>query len=347
MGEKMNLYLPNGFLNVDELINAPEPFVFVHGGRGVGKTYGALKAALKHKFIYTRRLQSELDVINKPEYMPFKALMADDPGLHIGINSISKYNAAFYNQAETEAGWVNAGSPIGYTAALSTFANIRGFDASDVDLWIYDEFIPEAHVRPIKEEGKAFLNAYETINRNRELKGGKPLKVICLANSNRLANPIYVELDLVSVAERMKRRGKNFYRDAKTGILMVDPFDSPISEAKSETALYKLANRDSDFYNMSIGNVFDDLELSSVSPANLKEFKPLVTVGDITIYKHKTSGEYYGSRHRSGNPPVYSPRGTDGARFKRDYGKLWVKYLENKLKFEDYATEALFNVYWD
>jgi hypothetical protein len=40
--------------------------------------------------------------------------------------------------------------PIGYTCALSTLSNMRGFDASDIQLLICDEFIPEKHERLLK-----------------------------------------------------------------------------------------------------------------------------------------------------------------------------------------------------
>jgi hypothetical protein len=157
------------------------------------------------KFIYMRRTQSQADLINKPEFSPFKSLN-NDFGWKIGTDSISKYNAGFYQQIESDDRLVCTGAPLGFTAALSTISNIRGFDASDVELQIYDEFIPEKHERPIKNEGAAFLNAYETINRNRELKGRKPLQCICLANANDLANPIFMELRLVRKAEQMRRK---------------------------------------------------------------------------------------------------------------------------------------------
>ena len=344
----MSLYLDNGYINIGELLQRPEPFIFIHGGRGVGKTYGALVEALRleGKFLFSRRLQSELDVVSNQKYMPFNALMEKDPELHIGVASISKYNRAFYRQVKAEEGYVNSGEPIGYTAALSTFANIRGFNASDVVLWIYDEFIPEAHVRPIKQEGTAFLNAYETINRNRELEGKPALKVLCMSNSNRLANPIYIELDLVSMAERMKKAGANIATDRKRGVVMVDPWDSPIAEAKAETALYKLANKSSEFYEMAIGNTFSDLEQARTGARNLKEYRPLVTIGDVTIYRHKAGSEYYGTRHRSGTPPTYQASGVELSRFKRDYPRLWELYLRNKITFEDYMAEALFNSYY-
>jgi hypothetical protein len=37
------LYLDNGYVNMDYLMDLPYPFIIVCGARGTGKTYGALK----------------------------------------------------------------------------------------------------------------------------------------------------------------------------------------------------------------------------------------------------------------------------------------------------------------
>ena len=147
-----------------------------------------------------RRTQAQADLINKSDFSPFKPV-CDDKHIEITTAPVSKYNAKFIKDEVV----------IGYTCALSTIANMRGFDASDVKLLIYDEFIPERHERPIKSEGSAFLNAYETMNRNRELKGKRPLTVLCLANAFDIANPIFLELGLVGIAEKMKQNGLRFH----------------------------------------------------------------------------------------------------------------------------------------
>ena len=196
----MKLYQDNGYVNIRGIIELGLPFNFVVGGRGTGKTYTALKTVKEDaiKFFFMRRTQAQADLINKPEFSPFKALNSDE-GWEVITKAVSKYNAAFYNGVEN----LPQGEPIGYTGALSTMSNVRGFDAQEVKILIYDEFIPERHERPIKNEGSALLNAYETINRNRELKGHPPLQLLCLANANDLSNPIFLELGLVKKAEQI------------------------------------------------------------------------------------------------------------------------------------------------
>ena len=179
-----------------------------------------------------------------------------------------------------------------------------GFDASDVDLIIFDEFIPEAHERPIKNEAAALFNAYETINRNRELDGAAPCQLLCLANANDLGNPVFLELGLVRKAESMRRKGQEVYIDPKRGICMIILQKSPISREKTATALYKLA-KDGEYSQMAIGNTFAGAGENRIHSIPLQQLVPVVTVGELTAYRIKGQKDYYFCTHPSGNPPHY------------------------------------------
>lgn len=294
-----NLYLKSGYLNIPYILRFPVPFIFCVGGRGTGKTYGALKYVLEsgEKFIYMRRTQSQSDLINKPDFSPFKSV-ARDMGIDIISEPVTKYNAAFYRGTRADDKVVPDGAPIGYTLALSTVSNLRGFDMTDCTLLIYDEFIPEKHERPLKNEAAALFNAYETINRNRELSGSAPLKVLCLANANDINNPIFAELGIVDKVYSMQRKKQTVSINEPRGYAVVLLSDSPISDRKRETALYKLTSG-SDFEEMAIDNSYG-VDFERRKNINLLEYIPLCTVEGITIYKHKSETRYYCTTHRSG-----------------------------------------------
>ena len=337
----MKIYQNSGYIDIRAILSLGLPFNFVVGGRATGKTYTSLETVIedKIKFMYMRRTQSQADLINKPDFSPFKSLNRDF-GWNIGTESISKYNAAFYNQEEQDGRMVSFGSPIGYTSALSTLSNMRGFDASDLELWIYDEFIPEKHERPLKNEGAAYLNAYETINRNRELLGKKPLQSICFANANDLANPIFMELHLVRKAEQMRRKKQEIYIDKERGIGMFILDRSPISQQKKTTALYRLTSG-SNFEKMSIQNDFSGEEVGRIASKPIAEYKPIVAVGEIIIYEHKSNRSFYISTHKTGSPPTYGSGEAERARFRRIYSWVWDEYMENNIEFEEYLCEIL------
>ena len=332
---KNNIYLESGYLDIAAILKFNKPFTFIVGGRGIGKTYGVLKYALEHdiKIMLMRRTQAQIDLINKPDYSPYKSIALDED-LDIYVRSVSKYSSAIYMDDKI----------IGYTCALSTIANIRGFDASDIKWLVFDEFIHEPHEKAIKGEGAAFLNAYETINRNRELKGQAPLQSFCLANAFDIGNPIFMEMGLVNTAARMQRDNKEIYTNNK-GICLIMPDNSPISEAKANTALYR-ATQNTTFGQMALANEFAYNPDDGIRQRPLKEHRPIVTVGGITIYKHRSDNTYYITEQDAGSVNKYNTDTVDLKRFLKKYGiQLYNAYMANRVFFENMLTKQLFELY--
>lgn len=316
------------------------PFIFCYGGRGTGKTFGALEYARQHyfdtgeRFILLRRLQSQIDLINKPEYSPFKAVDSFRGWEETTTKSVSKYTSGFYVGEDC----------IGYTAALSTFANMRGFDASDCSMIIYDEFIPEAHERPLKHELSALLNAYETVNRNRELNGKKAVQMLALANANNLGNPIFDGLGLVDIVEKMEQKGKSWRELPERGILLVRLDASRISAAKSDTALYRLA-RGTEFEAMSIANRFAAVDSWPVRSMPLAEYRPIARLGDLCFYRHKSRVEYYISDKISGSPPAFADTKMDLEKFVQRYGWIADQAINGRCLFSSTGVKVRFMGY--
>lgn len=335
----MKLYDKQGWLDWESIWPATQPYVFATGGRGIGKTFGALKYAIDHniKFILMRRTQKQVKMIKRDELNPFKALERK-----LG----TKYAMEFFSIGEdvTQVRKLGGEEPIGLIIPLTTISSIRGFDASDVDALIYDEFIPELHERKITDEGSAFLNAIETIARNRELEGRKPLKVICLSNSNLLANPLYIELRLVNKVYQMVKKEQEFSHLPDRKLSIIHVLHSPISDAKKETSLYKLAG-DSSFTEMALDNAFTEVDDTQVRTQSLAEYKPLVAVGELCIYRHKSKLLYYVTEHMSGNPLTYGSSATELKRFNRDFMFLKLSYLARHIFFQDYILLSLFEAY--
>lgn len=325
-------------MNFDTVINSGQPFIFCVGGRGTGKTYGALKYVLDNniKFIYMRRTQAQVDIITKPEFSPFKAICGDTE-YNIVCKSITKYNSGFYNGVYGDDGLIyTEGEPLGYTVALSTVSNLRGFDMSDVDILIYDEFIAERHERPLKDEASALFNCYETINRNREIKGKRPLILLCLANANNLQNPIFSALNLIDKSVKMARTGKEFSIMQSRGIALYILRQSPISKQKSTTALYKTVG-EGDFYNMAIGNQFDD-DIQQKIRINIREYTPVVQVADLIIYSHKSRTQFYVTHFKSGSCKEVTEKA-----FKMTYLKTFVSAEAQELiLYDNYEVQTKF-----
>ena len=344
----MGIYLDNGYLDYKKILSYKVPYNFMVGGRGIGKTYGALKYMVENdiKFVFMRRTQTQLDVVRNEKYHPFKKLN-EDLGWDIHPITLTKYSSGLYHCEQDKNGkWQpkEGTEPVGLMLALSTISNVRGFDATDRDVLIYDEFIPERHERPIKDEATAFFNAIETIQRNRELEGKEPLTVLCLANANELTNPLFIELRLVKRAMALIRKGIEFDIDRSRDCALYLFRDSKISEQKKNTALYRLT-KGTTFQAMSIDNNFEDLVGVKVSSKNLQEYKPVCCIGEICIYKHKSNKTYYVSMHKMGAPEEFTISEADVMRFRRKYTYLMDAYLFDNIDFEEYTCETLFRKY--
>lgn len=338
---KNDLYLESGYLNVDYIMSLDYPFTFIIGARGVGKTYGVLEYIYenKEKYIHLRRTQVQADLLSSSAFQPYKQLCSDK-GWNIGVNSVAK-NVSGIAEIEDDI----FKDYFGYICALSTFSNLRGFDASDVNIIFYDEFIPETTAKPIRSEYETLLNVYETVNRNRELKGCKPVKLICCANSNTIDNPYFIGLGVINKIASMQSKGRMIYKDDSRGLLIINLSKSPISQKKKNTALYRLSDN-TDFGQMALENLYAGTDMSTISRERLIEYRPKVNVGEITIYLHKSKRVYYATTHKSGSPVAFSTSTDDLERYRNAYRKIFMcAYYEDRFLFEDAVSQVLFKRY--
>lgn len=338
------------FINIFDYKDGAYPFQIFIGGRGTGKTYSALNGALdkdvvKDNFIYMRRTGAELELLLDDEKKgeganPFKPINKDRK-TNIGFRAINKNIAGIYQRSEDENGkLIHSGSPIGYGLALSTIASIRGLDFSDCSDWFYDEFIPERHVRKLREECEALLNAYETINRNREFFNAPPINLWLLANSNDIYNPIFVGLGIVADVERMLRKGKAhlYIKDRGLAIHILPPAKSFVDK-KKQTALYKLT-KGTRFYDMALENKFAYNDFSLIGYQNLKGYTPVCQVNDAFIYKKKGEPFIYVSYAPSKCPKYRTAERQDEIRFRQEQGVLIYPYfVSGRIMFESYALK--------
>ena len=263
------------------------PIKIIIGPRGCGKTYSVLdylveKSSEESKCMYIRRDGTEIDGCSTQYGNPFKKLNADK-GYDVGPFQISKFSGFGIGHLDEDNKPTEC---IGYGVALSTFANTRSQDYSDVDRIFFEEFIPEKHKRRIKGEGPALLNLYETINRNRELFGEEPVELIMCANGIDLASPILMEFGISSVIAKMLRNDQHKLTipERKIYIELVDATE--ISDMKSQTVLYQLAN--DDFKEDALETKFRSADLEYIrTNVNLRSYKPEFSFGDYVFFLNK------------------------------------------------------------
>ena len=120
------IYTDAGWVNWDYILSQPASFISVVGARGVGKTYGIFKKLITEgkKFIYLRRLKSQLDQCGKAEGNPFKKINDDTSR---DIKPFPSGGIISFKEVDKN------GSLAAVGVALSVVANIRGIDFSDSD----------------------------------------------------------------------------------------------------------------------------------------------------------------------------------------------------------------------
>lgn len=340
------------YRNIYDYRDRRYPFQIFTGGRGIGKTYSALKGSLfgecEGKFIFTRRTGTEMELLSDTKKgdegaNPFKKINANE-GCNVGLLPIIKNLYGVYNREEDkESGKLShIGAPIGYGTALSTISSIRGVDFSDCTDWIYDEFIKEAHVKAMKSECDAFLNAYETMNRNREMEGLPPLYAWLLSNSNDIYNPIFVGLGLVNTIEKMVTKGQTdlYIRERGLAIHLL-PATDEFMEKKAKTAIAKLT-KGSAFYDMAFSNKFAYNDFSLIGYRNLTGYRPICSIGTATFYMKKGEREIYVSYAKAKCPTYKAENQQDVMAFKQRFGIMFEPYFVNgSITFESYELKAI------
>lgn len=330
------IYTNAGWVNWDYIISQGAVFNMIVGARGTGKTYGIMRWLIEHgkPFLYLRRLKTQLDICCKPTGNPFKKLNQD---MNRTINPYTVGGNVEFRDGD------KTGDIIAVGVALSTVATIRGIDFSEYEYIVFDEAIPMTGEKPIKQEFDVFLNFYETVNRNRELIGQKPVKCFMLGNANKLSNPYFTGWHFMKTALRMIAGKQMVYRTNDGTRLMILLTDSPISMAKSETALYQ--NADKNFIQMALDNSFRT-DATNIHSEPLKEYYHIVSIGEIGIYRHKSEKRYYVSGKTQS--PCYDDFGISLKMFRNDYMIIRAHYMINKnVIFEDYESELLFREYFD
>lgn len=328
------IYTEEGWINWDYIIKQGAAFNMVVGARGVGKTYGLMKYCIEHNrpFIYLRRLKSQLEQCATNSGNPFKKLNAD---LEMDIRPKGSQGGVLFSQD---------GTVYALGVALSTVANVRGFDYSDYDLILFDEAIASDGERPIQHEFNAFLNFYETVNRNRELSGNRPVQCVLLGNANRLTNPYFSGWHFMKTALNMIHGKQMVWRSCDGSRLMIMLCDSAISARKRDTVLYK--NASDGFLNMALDNAFRT-DGTNIRSMPLREFNHIVSIGDIGIFKHKSDRIYYVS-FTTNHDNSYDSYGIGLKMFQQDFYSLKLFYLVQKIVyFENYECELIFREMFD
>lgn len=189
------------------------------GGRGIGKTTGIVKQALRRyatygdEFIYCRRYKTEI-----AKSKDLLSLVVNDPTSTKGVgNGIFQYT---YDKHR-----------LGYGAALSMQASYKsGMDFSKVTTFIYDEALIEAGgtMRYLTNEINELLEFISTMARSRT-----NYRVFVLSNNVDLFNPYFAYFNLPKFSTSYMDKDRGLYAE-------IIPTKEALLKIEEKTPLYRL-----------------------------------------------------------------------------------------------------------
>lgn len=334
----MNIYNENGYLNAPEIANTGAWLIVIISARQrFGKTYNVLKYMLDQnlKHILLRRSTSEFNSITASELLnPYKAF---EPGYHVGLFPRAGM-ATIADYTKDGNGKILQGEERGVLMSLPQVAHVRGFNGGLFSDIVFDEFIPEKGVYRRTTEGEALLNAYVTINGNREHQNRPPTRLWLLANANDINSPILDALNLTDDVIQLQKSPKEYI--LKNGVLIIIPKGNSAADSRSETALNRQIRKDSEFYQMAVENMFSYDQNPLIANYSIKHMTPLFSYDNL-MYAWENEKMIYICRAKHNADPYQ--RGSWGAgQLAANY--LWIKryYYEGLIMFSDLRLLALF-----
>lgn len=180
--------MPSSYYDFGPLISRNAVYNFVVGARGVGKTYGAKRKAIRDflkqgdQFVYLRRYNTELKSVKNT----FIADIAHEFPQQVW--KVQGEELQTRPVGDDKAPW----QTMCYFVALSKAQQKKSVSYPRVKTIIFDEFIIERGVlHYITGEAKVFNDFYSTVDRYKD-----KTRVYFLANSVSIMNPYFIEWDI-------------------------------------------------------------------------------------------------------------------------------------------------------
>jgi hypothetical protein len=274
----------SSYYNFAKLFSYNATYNFCVGARGLGKTYGAKKKAIKDalkdgsEFIYLRRYKEEM-VTAKEAF--FADIAHEFPKYDLEVKGAFAFAAPITSRDTKKREWTK----IGYFIALSTAQKIKSVPFPKVRTIIFDEFILEpGPIRYLPSEATVFNNFYSSIDRYKD-----KTKVLFIANSVSIMNPYFIEYEI-----RPDEEGE-FVIKADGFICAHFPNADNFKSEVYETRFGKFI-KESDYAQYAVGNKFSDDHDSLLELKDSKARAMFILEtdkGQFSVWLNIFSDQYY------------------------------------------------------
>lgn len=273
------------YYNFDKILSYNALVSCVSGGRGIGKTYGALVFGIKQylktggMFIYLRRYKPEI-VNSKLTF--FNAVGDEFPDYDFRVNGQVGEMAHVSTREDKKRPW----EIICYFATLASGQSRKGSAFHSVTLIIFDEFIAEKGAQYLPNEADKFLGFLDTVERYQD-----KTRVLMLSNAVSIANPYFISwgVDPQQANDQglIKLRG---------GELVCHFPDSEDFKRSVYASRFGRFIKGTSYAEYSVENQFSDNSLSLVEqkdPAAVYIFSLETDLGSFSVWHNPLNGEMY------------------------------------------------------
>lgn len=335
-----------------DLILYPDAWCYaVWSKRGPGKTYSMLWLGYYSKvpFIYMKRTDNDVHLIlSEPANLnfdpsPYKPLKRDKNIRVVGVE-IDRGIGGFYVAD-------NEGQPtdrlLCYVLSFNKVQKYKGFDFSDAQFVVFDEFIPQKGERLLRSEGENLLDLFMTVRRDRSKRKLPPLKLILFANAEEIAVPVTRELEILDEMSLLNSNNETHLYIDKRRIMLHHITNDEVPITDDEKDDIYLGMEGTQWHEKAFGGLFVHNDFSNVIDRSLKRSKPIIEVHFKThtyyIYLNEEKGFYYMSTKQAKCRQRYDlNRENEQKRFWYDWLiDLREACIEERFKFEKYSMYDL------
>jgi hypothetical protein len=315
---------------------------FLVGGRGLGKTYGAKKRAIKRflshgeMWIYLRRYKEELVPVRETL---FADIGHEFPDWDMRVNGSTLEVAPASDRDKQKRDW----RTMGYLIPLSVAQKYKSVAYPQVKTIIFDEFIIERGVyHYLPNEATVFNNFYSTVDRWQD-----KTTVFFLANAVSLSNPYFIEYQMFPDAETEWIKA-----GVPVGFIVCHfPKDGAFSDSVSKTRFGQFI-AGTEYEKYAVGNEFADGHQTLVGKKNPKaryQFTLETREGSFSLWEDVLAAKWYATRQHPGNPLEFTllPGNVSETKTLLFYstdmiGRLRAAYSEGRIWFDNAGTRNLF-----
>lgn len=289
----------HAYYSFDKLYSHNAVYNFAVGGRGIGKTYGAKKKAIKNgiekgeQFIYLRRYKTELST----RTTFFADIAHEFPNVDFRVNGASAQYAPIETRDDKKRQW----HTIGYFLTLASGQAMKGTAFPLVTLIIFDEFILEdGALHYLPDEATIFNNFYSTVDRYQD-----KTRVLFLANSVSIMNPYFIEWEIRPQAEFVTA-GKN---DEGKPFVAVHFADSNLFAKTALQTRFGQFIDGTDYAKYAVSNEFDDNNDRLVNIKDSRatyQFTIELRKGSYSVWHSAYTGDYFAQVKRPKEEIIYT-----------------------------------------